>query len=316
VMEDALITNNESSGGMEPLHAADAARRLLSNGSDIEEMETAPFAVLGGTADEESMAPVLGGNTQSGIFDENGSRSALSNSLFERIQQQKNQNQQGSSVQQPIANSSTQPNPSASNGETPFGYPMAEDVNYAFAEPPPSTQESPMVMNVPQYSSTRTPNPYDTGGANYKSKMMVVLSSVGSIASTAARGAVSGTKYLYGNVVTSRKTSSVGSTSGGRMGEMDYQRESLLMDPHDLEDRALPVSASPPLATLRPTGMIGGLDEGSNTDVVRNQGYSMVGYAQQFLVDVKDLFLAAPRYVQGLVVVLSILILWLLFSEV
>mmetsp|Transcript_19273 Transcript_19273/g.22950 ORF Transcript_19273/g.22950 Transcript_19273/m.22950 type:complete len:316 (+) Transcript_19273:121-1068(+) len=308
--EDPFMTNLESGGGMEPLHAADAARRLLSDGSDIDEMETAPFAVLGGTADEESMAPVLGGNTSSGIFDDNGSRSALSNSLFERIQQQKNQ--QGSSGQ-PLVNSSTQPNPSASNTEEPFGYPMTEDVNYSFAEQP-STQ-SQVEVNVPQYSSTRRPDPYDTGGTDYTSTLMGVVSSVGSVASIAAKGAVSGTKYLYGNVVSNRKTSSaVGSTSGGRMGEMDYQRESLLMDPHDLEDRALPFSASPPLVTPKTTGMIGGLDEGSNTDLARNQGYSMVGYAQQFLVDVKDLFLAAPRYVQCLVVGLSILILWLLFS--
>jgi len=309
VMEEPFVTNDGSGGGMEPLHAADAARRLLSDGSDLDEMETAPFAVLGGTADEDSMAPVLGVNTNSGIFDDSGSRSTLSNSLFERIQQQKNQ--QGSSVQ-PLVKSVTQPNPSASNTEAPFGYPMTEDINYSFAEPPSTSQ---VEMNVPQYSSTPRPDPYYTGGADYKSKLMDVFSSVGSVASTAAKGAVSGTKYLYGNVVAKKKTSSaVGSTSGGRMGEMDYQRESLLMDPHDLEDRALPFSASPPSVTPKTTGMIGGLVEGSNTDVVRNQGYSMIGYAQQFLVDVKDLFLAAPRYVQCLVVGLSILILWLLFS--
>jgi len=303
IMEDPFI-NNESGGEMEPLHAADAARRLLSDGSATEEMEAAPFAVLGGTANEESMAPILGGNTNSGTFDTNGSRSALPNSLFERIQQQKNQQ---SSSMQPLGT-----NP-ATNTETPFGYPMTEDVNYSFAKNP-STQESQVQMQVPQYSSTPRLDPYATGGTDYKSKMIDVFSSVGSVASIAARGAVSGTQSLYGNIVSSRGTSSgVGSNSGGRMNEMDYQRRSLLMDPHDLEERAVPVSVSPPSASPIPTGMIGGLDEGSNTDVVRGQGYSMVGYAQQFLVDVKDLFLAAPRYVQSLVVGLFILISWLLF---
>lgn len=303
IMEDPFI-NSEADGEMEPLHAADAARRLLNDGSATEELEAAPFAVLGGTADEESMAPVLGGNTNSGNFDVNGSRSALTNSLFERIQQQKNQQ---SSSMQPL-----EKNP-ATNTEAPFGYPMTEDANYSFAEQP-STQESQVQMQVPQYSSAPRPDPYATGGTDYKSKMIDVLSSVGSVASIAARGAVSGTKSLYGNIMSDSGTrSGVGSNSSGKMNEMDYQRRSLLMDPHDLEERAVPVSVSPPSSSPIPTGMIGGLDQGSNTDVVRGQGYTMVGYAQQFMVDVKDLFLAAPRYVQGLVIGLFVLISWLLF---
>jgi len=304
-MEDPFIVNSESGGEMQPLHAADAARRLVTNGSENEQMETAPFAVLGGTADEESMAPVMGGTTNSATFDENGSGSALSNSLFERIQQQKNQN--SSSVQH-FERNSPQPN-HPPNTEAPFGYPMTEDVNYSFAEPPSSREQ----LQVPQYSSTPRTDPYDTGGSDYKSKVMDVFSTVGSAASTAAKGAVSGTKFLYGNIVSGRESSATaGLNPGNRMNEMDYQRRSLLMDPHDLEDRNEPVPAPAPLASPKPTGMIGGLEE-SNTDIGRNQESSISGYARQFFVDVKDLFLAAPRYVQGLVVGLFFLISWLLF---
>jgi len=300
---------------MEPLHAADAARRLMGNDSVNEEMETAPFAVLNGTVDEDLISPMLGENTNTSAYDGNESRSALSNSLFERIQQQKNQR---SSSLQPIAKSTTQyspannagePYPPTASSEGPFGHPMTEDVNYSYSEQP-SAQESQLQMNVPQYSSTPRPDPYDAGGTDYKSQIMGVFSSVGSVANTA----VSGTKHIYSNIVSSKKNdSAVGSTSGGMVNEMDYQRRSLLMDPHDLEERVVPVSAPPPSVAPRPVGMIGGLEEGNNADFVRNQGYSMVGYANQFLVDVKDLFLAAPPYVKALIVGLCVLISWLLF---
>jgi len=300
---------------MEPLHAIDAAQRLMGNDPAVEEMEAAPFAVLNGTADEEMTSPMLVDDMNSGADDGNESRSTLANSLFERIQLQKNQ--QGTPLQ-PNQRSNTQYNPvnsTAQPSEGPFGHPMTEDVNYSYSEQP-SSQEF-MQIKVPQYSSSPRLDPYDTGATgatDYKSKMMGVLSSVGSVANTAARGAVSGTKQIYSNIANmNNNNSTVASNSGGMVNEMDYQRRSLLMDPHDLEDRVVPVSAPPPSVAPKPVGMIGGLEEGSNADLVRNQGYSMVGYAHQFVVDVKDLFLAAPPYVKVLVVGLFVLISWLLF---
>ena len=86
---------------------------------------------------------------------------------------------------------------------------------------------------------------------------MDVLNSMGTIASSTAKSAVNGTQYLYTNLVTKNTTSSsvtnsnvgVGATSsggvgGGGMGEMDYQRESLLLDPHDLEQSQMTMNTT------------------------------------------------------------------------
>jgi len=277
---DPFISKNESGGEFDPLHAVNSSQ--LTNDARIEETDAAPFAIMGGTAEIGSMEPILGEQEGNGIRN-------VSNSLFERIQQQKNQHLS----EQPSAKADSQP--------APFGYPMADDMTYATSNPMPAQQPQ-MQVKVPQYSATPRPDPYDNN-INYSTKMMDVLSNMGS-------AAIDGAKYLAGGRLGPATTS----TPSGRMGEMDYQRESLLMDPHDLEDRSVPVSTYEPSTETMPAGMVNGLGAERNNVAVREQGSSVGGYVTQFLVDVKDLFLSAPRHVQTIVVGIFLFITWLLFS--
>merc|ERR1712107_590802 len=99
------------------------------------------------------------------------------------------------------------------------------------------------------------------------------------------------------------------SGGGNSMGEMDYQRESLLMDPHDLEDRAAPMSSGPtePLSTSMsaPSGMRAGI---INANSINDGSSTCLAFVKQFAVDMKDLFLGASLRVQVGVVVLMIFI--------
>lgn len=100
------------------------------------------------------------------------------------------------------------------------------------------------------------------------------------------------------------------------MAQMDYQRESLLMDPHDLEERANnapgtnSTSSSFQTSTASPSGMRAGVIRHDDSD-----GNSIMSYVVTFCVDMKDLFLGASRRVQIGVVALFVLIVYLLFFE-
>lgn len=266
--------------------------------------------------------------------------SAMSMSLLERIQQQKKNLQPNASAptSAPAPASQLQAdNLDGMNNDSPFGYPMAEDTIYSHsssAVPPSPHEHQNNPINIPNYASPNlAPNPYDestSSSSDFKDQMMNALWTVGSAANSAARGAYRGTKYMYQKI--SNKSGSNSGAGGAadamnahRRNEMDYQRESLLMDPHDLEDRAAPFGAGSGMnmgmgmggSGSAPTnGLMGGMGSGSALMGGAQDGsYSILGYLKQFCVDIKDIFLAAPRKVQILVVVLAIFIIWLFISE-
>lgn len=275
--DDAEFVENPfvEGGDGEPLHAVDAARRLLGN-------------------DDEDDAPSNERGNQ-------GPSNSMGNSLLERIQQQKKQKNT------PVSNANINQNSSdveqADNGQ--FGYPMVQEGSY-------STSGS---VRIPEYSQVPSPSPYNTDttynisngeSSDYKDKMMTILSAVGSAAGAVATGAYHGTKVLYGKM-----TSKGNTTIGGGMAEMDYQRASLLMDPHELEDRASPMSGSLPTQNNHsPTGMRAGVIRHSS-----GNENSFVTFLKQFAVDMKDLYMGASRRVQIGVIVLIIFIIWLIFFE-
>ena len=301
-MEEENIVENpfvQDSDG-EPLHALDAARRLLGNEED----------------EEPSLSSSLT-NSNANV--------GMGNSLLERIQQQKKQQNtsHGSSSMntstvnmEPYAasqiNTATAMEQANASGDHEFGYPMVAEGSY-------STSASANNVHIPQYSQVPTPNPYNTDSAynsnqdigDYKDTMMNVLSAVGSAAGTVATSAYHGTKTIYNTMAKSNN-----GNVGGGMAEMDYQRESLLMDPHDLEDQATmttdSVSSAPNMTqSSSPTGMRAGVIRHST----REEGNSFVIFAKQFAVDMKDLFLGASRRVQIGLIALIVFIIWLIFFE-
>mmetsp|Transcript_8008 Transcript_8008/g.9993 ORF Transcript_8008/g.9993 Transcript_8008/m.9993 type:complete len:357 (-) Transcript_8008:1207-2277(-) len=342
-MEEAEIVenpfdNDEMTGLSEPLHAVDAARRLLGN-DDIDS----------GNGHDMNM----GGAGQPPAFAQ-PSNSSMGNSLLERIQQQKKQ-QNSTSAPSPAAPVA----PATTNTTTDFGYPMVEEGNYSTPGTAATTATATSNDNnirIPEYSQTPAPNAYNPdsaynahlnyqgGGAgagasstDYKGTAMAVLSAVGSAAGTVAMGAYQGTKFVYGKMakINSSGVGSAGgsgghmgmgmggSGGGGNMNEMDYQRESLLMDPHDIEDRAAPMggmgmgssaAATDPLSNsmTSPSGMRAGI---LNANSINDTGSSFLNFVKSFAVDMKDLFLGASRRVQAGVVVLAVFIIWLIFFE-
>lgn len=311
-LDDPDMYNNPfadpSSGNdeIEPLHAGDAASRLLDteNGVTIG-MDT--------NANANAGMDNLGGSFMGGSASSNNSNS---NSLLERIQQQKAQQGQPTAVSAPVPSSE----------EVDFGYPMAEDGNFSYSEP---ASASGSAWRAPDYSpmpgngsgnasgSTHYVHPTTPNSDSNYDTMINVLSAVGSAAGTAAKGAYRGGKYVYGNLMAKR--SAAGGDNAG-MGEMDYQRESLLMDPHDLEDRAGFMSSFGASSSTAPSGLRagGGASAAADGEATAGGGRGEVflSYAKQFSLDMKDLFLGAPRHIQIAVVGLFILIGWLIFSEV
>lgn len=368
VTEDPFIQQHVGNDSdFEPLHAIDAARRLLDTNDNGDGLvggdappppsDPAPFAMMGGVSRPESLTPMMGGagiatntnttgnstNTDAATVHDNSGQMRNS-SLLERIQQQKRHQPSLTPIQStaptiPNAPPNVNVPPSSNNME---GLSITEG-NYSYASgssgpsgttTTSSTNSTSGHLNIPQYSSTPRPNPYDNS-SDYKDKMMTVLSAAGSVANTAAKGAVSGTKYIYNNLMS--KTAASGgrnglssmNSGGGRMGEMDYQRESLLMDPHDLENSAAAFSSSAASSNQqeqqqRPPGMrsVSGFGDGSlsfeqqSQQLETSSSNPILVSLKQFIVDMKDLFLAAPRSAQIAVISIFALIVWLLFSEV
>ena len=320
-MEEAEIVENpfvQGGDAGEPLHASDAARRLL--GDEQEEEENV-----------EDVTPLVDRGASS--------RPTMGNSLLERIQQQKaQQHLSSSSSAQPMTTTATATAASIlASDSSEFGYPVVQEGMYST---PGTTGGSSGDVRVPQYSQIPPPSAYNTNSpytsttpapsnTDYKEQMMNVLSIVGTAAGTAAKGAYNGTKYVYGKMMKTNTNNTglhVSSANGGMGGvpggagmtEMDYQRESLLMDPHDLEDRA----AASTMGSI-PTAMNaggGGMTSGMRAGIIsanNNAGNenSIVTCMKQFAVDMKDLFLGASRGVQIGVIALIVFIIWLLFFE-
>lgn len=244
--------------------------------------------------------------------------SAMSMSLLERIQQQKKSLPPGFETNHQSLPFVEPEVPASENGNS-FNYPMAEETNYSSASAQGTVSNEQVTtaanLNIPNYSTpSMAPNPYDESsstGFDYKGQMVNVLSAVGGATIFAAKGAYRGTKFLY-NKATSKGsgTNAAGNISADRRAEMDYQRESLLMDPHDAED----FSSAGGFSSPSTAGLRGGID-GPDASVAEQDGYSIIAYFKQFCVDIKDIFLAAPRKAQIAVIALAVLIIWLFISE-
>jgi hypothetical protein len=341
-MEEAEIVENpfaQGAGDGEPLHALDAARRLLD-----EEEDTGINMDMNMNASTSTSTSTSISNTGAGVAstqnDGLSNNNAMGNSLLERIQQQKMQQGVGTNVPvhtQPYGNisqMSTTNAPAQVPESTPtpapapapiseFGYPMVEEGNYS--------SSGNAGVRIPEYSQVPAPSAYNTdsttyfdyshnaqgggGATDYKGKMMSILSTVGNVAGTAASSAYNGTKSMYEKMSSKNANTGLSSQRGGGGGstrEMDYQRESLLMDPHDLEDRALPIpEPAPATSTASTSGMRAGIISGS----AGNNGDSFLTYVKHFVVDIKDLFMSASTRVQIGIIVLMIFIIWLIFFE-
>ena len=319
-MEDTEIVDNPFvQGGTdgEPLHASDAASRLLDhNDNNATNSDQHPFTTT------EAPAPAGDGNSMMG-----------SSSLLERIQQQKKQQQTT------VGSTQMTGAPTATTNDDQFGYPMVQEGSYSTSRSVQAAAATGGGVHIPQYSQAPAPNPYntdspyttsgmtsDSSDIDYKEKFMTVLSVMGSAAGTVAKGAYQGGKIVYEKMTSKNNLQGGGAVSGGMsnvgggagMTELDYQRESLLMDPHDLEDRA----AASTMGSI-PTAMNaggGGMTSGMRAGIIsanNNAGNenSIVTCMKQFAVDMKDLFLGASRGVQIGVIALIVFIIWLLFFE-
>lgn len=178
---------------------------------------------------------------------------------------------------------------------------MDEDRSYNYA----TSAEAD--INVPDYSYTSSRgnigNPYhEDDTSNIQSTLFKIASTVGSAAGSVAKSAYKSTRNIVNRALNDRNANNA---RGGlnRIDEMDYQRESLLMDPHDIDD---------PLSTR--TAGLRGLD-GTALNGRDQEGYSSMTYCKQMCIDMKDLFLGASRNVQIVIVLFVAFVIWLLISE-
>jgi len=215
-------------------------------------------------------------------------------SLLERIQMQKMAQSQGFTPDTNVAK--------GNNDEIhTFNDSMEEDRSYTYA----TSAEAD--INVPDYSYTSSRgnigNPYhEDDTSNIQSTLFNIVSTVGSAAGSIAKSAYKSTRNIVSRAMNDRTANN---PRGGlnRIDEMDYQRESLLMDPHDIDDPSSTRTAG--LRGFDGTAL-NGRDEG---------GYSSMTYSKQICIDMKDLFLGASRNVQIIIVLFIVFVIWLLISE-
>jgi len=270
-------------------------------------LETNENPLLAGGSDSKNQAQAT-----NLILNENVGTSSVtrSNSLLERIQQSKKikstaRSISNTNIMENIESGdatrtigiSKQDQPSNAYNTSDFNTNMTEQ-NYSFAPP-----------TVPQYSPIYQQHNPEYGKP--KSKIQSVWKNV-------SEKVIHSTNSFF--------------SSGEKMESMNYQRESLLMDPHDEDPLAgptIPINSASNFtinSNIPPNEQMGVTDvmlksftaNSNNSRVSMDLGaeveeYNMVGYMKQLLLDMKDMLLAAPRYVQGCILVMSILILWLLF---
>ena len=271
-------------------------------------LETNENPLLAGGSDSKDQAQAT-----NLILNENVGTSSVtrSNSLLERIQQSKKikstaRSISNTNIMENIESGdatrtigiSKQDQPSNAYNTSDFNTNMTEQ-NYSFAPP-----------TVPQYSPIYQQHNPEYG--NPESKIQSVWKNV-------SEKVIHSTNSFF--------------SSGEKMESMNYQRESLLMDPHDEDPLAgptIPINSASNFtinSNIPPNEQMGVTDvtlksftaNSNNSRVSMDLGaeveeYNMVGYMKQLLLDMKDMLLAAPRYVQGCILVMSILILWLLFA--
>lgn len=211
-------------------------------------------------------------------------------SLLERIQMQKLAQSQGFT-------SDTNEEENLDNQADAFDEPIAEDLSYPYAES----------INVPDYSYTSSRgnmgNPYhEEDTSNIQSNFFNIVSSVGSAAGSFAKSAYKSTRTIVNRALNDRNVNNPRDGGMNRIDEMDYQRESLLMDPHEIDD-SLPRTAG--LRGFDGTTMNGRDEEGNRS----------MTFAKQICIDMKELFLGASRKIQIMVILFIAFVIWLLISE-
>ena len=301
---------------------------------------------------------LLGNDYDDGTTNTNtaGAATIGNSSLLERIQQQKKQQ---------ISNNINNNNSNNSNNhrhhyddndhdndhdndiqhhnddnEQLFGYPMVQEGSY-------STTTTTNINNntnnlyIPQYSQVPAPSPYNTNhtsSSSSSSSFMNILSVVGNTAGIAAQSAYQGTKYLYSKITSTSTNNNNDNNiimnergSSGGMTEMDYQRESLLFDPHELEDHGSSIAAgggyisntntnARSTTTNMPSGMRAGIitydnHPHNNNHHLLGNGQKIIICIKQVLMDMKDLYFASSPRVQFGIVALIVLIIYLIFFE-
>lgn len=233
-------------------------------------------------------------------FDSKGSSGGIS--LLERIQQQKMQSKGNTSTASSIANepeSSMSLTESASRNDAQ----VYEEETYNFGIGGSEAENSNPLMNIPDYAASinrgHTHQVYTN--ADVKDQFFSVMSTVGNGMTTAGKGIYRGSKYLYNNIMNKRQSNSY---NGDRMAEMDYQRQSLLLDPHEVEDGAF----APPTTT----GLGGGSDGLSSHS---SNGHPILAYMKQFCIDMKDIFMGLSPNMKLFVIAFVAFLIWLFISE-
>lgn len=240
-------------------------------------------------SDEESVSfsPVDDGDISESI-------SVKSNtSLLERIQMQKMAQSQG-------LTSDVHDEQVYSNETYDVDEPMSEERSSSYATGAGAD------LNVPDYSYTSSRgsmgNPYhEEETSNIQGTVLNIVSSVGRAAGSMAKSAYKSTRNIVNGALNERNANNARGEMN-RIEEMDYQRESLLMDPHDMDD------SLPRTAGLR------GFD-GTAMNRRDTEGYSSMSFVKQMCIDMKDLFLGASRNVQIMIVLFIAFVIWLLISE-
>lgn len=235
-------------------------------------------------------------------------------SLLERIQQQRHQ--QNSAVPPFTCQSQQRGNLSGpdehiqapASSENPFGYPMVEDNNVFTSSVPNPGPTGNVNMNIPDYAtSSNLPNSYEASDLDYKEKLFSFVSAAGNLTKSAAKGIYRGTTTLYGNIMNRSSNGLVSQQE--RMAEMDYQRQSLLLDPHEVED-GVPNTSS--MDARFGTGFDIDNQHLNSADSGR---HPLLDYGKQFCVDLKDIFLGLSRRAQVFVILFLVFIIWLFISE-
>jgi len=269
---------------------------------DNDDIANDPFQNI--SEDAGDAAFLLGGSAPAELLSQSlSTESTGSASFLERIQQQKKRQNTASTQQSSSGGVTSMENSSIDQ----FGYPTAENTRLFDSTAYP-LQSNEAQMNVPDYStSTNRPDHYtSSSNSEVKDQIFSVLSAVGSAAGSAAKSAYRGSKKMYGNM--SKNRQSAGLNAHERMAEMDYQRESLLLDPHDVEDGTLPLSTG-----STPTGLLGGINDPHSS--VSSGRHPIVRYTKQVCGDLKDIFMGLSQNMKLVVVGFMAFLLWLFISE-
>lgn len=262
-------------------------------------MSTASYSQISDEEESVTFAPV---EDEVDISENMSTRSTnTTSSLLERIQKQKMM-QQSTSSPSPRFHA-TIPLPSSEEERNILDESEFEDSHYSYAG------NGGQNMNIPDYSSANARNNfgnvhYGDVSSDIQGGILHAFSVVGNAAGSIASGVFQGTKHLVTRAMKHGSDSIRGDVGMNRMNEMDYQRESLLMDPHDYED-----TSSFGAGRSQPVGL-----RGYDDSMSHSRG-GMMSYIKQFCIDIKDLFLASSRNVQIGTIIFFVFLIWLLVSE-